>query len=313
MAQELATKLRLTAAALGCTTHKELCARFRAVNPVTEFDDARSQKWLQGRAHPRNGAVYADWAKVLGTSQSGAWLAECTLPAFEAELVRLFGTGVERSGQTATAAGVRPAAPVPFDLTGQFACYSFAWSPYYRGQLIRGAFTLARDRRRMLRATYSEYLLGATVCFVGEVVLAPRTLHALLRGPAEVSPLLITMRLSGPPGSVLCGIMAGATAVGPEPLPSATRIVAVRVPRDPSASNRYFALEPGAIASDLLANGLRLAAPERADAQLRAALERTPGLPGGMDQTGAEQQAALAMELDGTYLEEAERAQRTPD
>ena len=50
MTQEFAIKLRLTAALLGCGTHKDLCARFRAVNPSTGFDLTRSEKWLQGRA-----------------------------------------------------------------------------------------------------------------------------------------------------------------------------------------------------------------------------------------------------------------------
>ena len=40
--EELAAKLRLTAAALGCTTHKDLCGRFSALNPATEFDLERS-------------------------------------------------------------------------------------------------------------------------------------------------------------------------------------------------------------------------------------------------------------------------------
>ena len=50
----LAAKLRITAALLGCATRKELCARFRSVNPATEFDLERSYKWLQGRALPRS-------------------------------------------------------------------------------------------------------------------------------------------------------------------------------------------------------------------------------------------------------------------
>ncbi len=49
---ELALKLRLTSAALGCHGRKELCARFRAANPHTHFDLERSHKWMQGRATP---------------------------------------------------------------------------------------------------------------------------------------------------------------------------------------------------------------------------------------------------------------------
>ncbi len=53
MTVAFATKLRLTAAVLGCRGRKEFCARFRAVNPGTHFDLDRSHKWLQGRALPR--------------------------------------------------------------------------------------------------------------------------------------------------------------------------------------------------------------------------------------------------------------------
>jgi len=49
-----AHKLSITAAILNCATRKELCARFRNVNPATEFELERSYKWLQGRALPRS-------------------------------------------------------------------------------------------------------------------------------------------------------------------------------------------------------------------------------------------------------------------
>ena len=57
---ELPTKLLVTQELLGCASRKELCARFRDVNPRTEFDLERSHKWMQGRAKPRSGRVYED-------------------------------------------------------------------------------------------------------------------------------------------------------------------------------------------------------------------------------------------------------------
>jgi hypothetical protein len=55
MGQVLAQKLSVTAALLGCATRKELCARFRAVNPATEFDLPQ----LQVAAGTRAAAVVA--------------------------------------------------------------------------------------------------------------------------------------------------------------------------------------------------------------------------------------------------------------
>ena len=90
MSLSFAQKLGVTAVLLGCSTRKELCARFRAVNPATEFDLERSFKWLQGKSLPRSMAIYEDWARLLGTARSGAWLAGCSTEAFLDEACTLF-------------------------------------------------------------------------------------------------------------------------------------------------------------------------------------------------------------------------------
>ena len=65
MARDIDRKLRLTAAVLGTITRKDLAAQFRLINPATTFDVERAQKWLQGRARPRERQVYEDWASAL--------------------------------------------------------------------------------------------------------------------------------------------------------------------------------------------------------------------------------------------------------
>ena len=70
MAVAFAAKLRLAAATLGCSSRKEFCARFRSVNPATQCDIDRLNKWVQGRPLPRASSVYADFAAVIGSSQS---------------------------------------------------------------------------------------------------------------------------------------------------------------------------------------------------------------------------------------------------
>src|SRR5262245_2655082 len=80
--RDFAAKLRITAAALGCTSQKDLCAQFLRVNPATTFDVDRSYKWMQERALPRSAKLYDDWALLLGTERPPAYLQSCTLDEF---------------------------------------------------------------------------------------------------------------------------------------------------------------------------------------------------------------------------------------
>ncbi len=303
MANDFPLKLRLTALVLGCSGRKALCARFREVNPTTQFDLERANKWMQGRAVPRSAEVYADWARVR-------WLADCPLEAFAEELRVLFGPRVDALAAEIGAAR-RPFGGGPgwtrngdgeFAPAGHYACYSHAWSPHYRGQMIRGALAITDGRRGDRDACYTERLLGRDVLFTGPVQQVGRTLHVVLRGPAGVSPLFLSVLMPGPPGSVLCGILSGATAVGPEPLPSATRIVVVRVPAAATPSNRYFTPEPGAFAADLAALGLAGIDEATAERAIRSALA-AGGNVAGHDQVTLEAMTALAMALDVAWLE----------
>lgn len=114
----------MTALVLGCTSRKDLCVRFRKVNPDTQFDLERANKWMQGRALPRNPQIYADWARVLGTERSTDWLARCTLDAFMAELVSLFNAGPATLRQLADSPAVESGPAAGFALYGHYACYS---------------------------------------------------------------------------------------------------------------------------------------------------------------------------------------------
>jgi hypothetical protein len=307
MEPDFATKLRLTATALGCSGRKDLCARFRAINPATHFDVERSSKWLQGKALPRSAQLYDDWAKVLGTQRSGAWLASCTVEAFLAEICELYAADADALRRRAAERGADAVVAAPATssadgyLCGSYACYSLAWSPYYRGHLIRGALTIAPGRRNpALAAMYSEAVLGAEARFDGEVLLARGTVHLSVRDPEGGSPLFVSLFLPGPPASVLCGVMSGATIIGPEALPSTTRMVVVRVPGNPGGSNRYLSPTPGALSDDLLALGLDLAGASQVDALMREFL--LSDSEGGLDQVPASDQVRLTSVLDRAYL-----------
>jgi hypothetical protein len=306
MPPNFATKLRLTAEVLGCTGRKDLCARFRTANPATQFDLERAHKWLQGKALPRSASVYDDWAKVLGTSRSGAWLAACTIDAFLQEICALYSAdpiALKLQADTNQTDATRPPAQNRSSedyLCGNYACYSSAWSPYYRGHLIRGALLIEPGPRGVgLSAIYSESLLRKIVEFSGPVILAGRTLHTHLSANSGMSPLFISLIRPGPPVSALCGVMSGATVVGPEAQPSMTRMAVIRVPGPADCSNRYLVPAINAIADDLLALGLHLDNPSGTDALLRGFLI---GATGGFDQVIEADQVRIVLALDKAYL-----------
>lgn len=304
-------KLRMTATVLSCVTRKEFVARFRAVNKASECDIERMHKWLQGRALPRSLSVVQDWTKLLGSGRPAEWIASCTLDEFAAELAGLFERDAEellatqaffgRGSRTARA----PSAADPLFggvrfLCGAYACYSPSWSPYTRGRLIRSSFVIAPARGTSLVVTYSEMLLGKSVSLTGELRVAHRLLYATLTEAGSEVPIFFSLFMPRPPAAVMTGIMAGATFVSPEPEPSASRIVMVRVP-DAAAlddSNRYVVPAPGVVADDLEALGLDVASCAGVDGLIQGFL---------MEQRGPEQiapsfQTQLAAQLDPAHL-----------
>ncbi|MEI4485994.1 hypothetical protein V8J36_07310 [Frigidibacter sp. MR17.14] len=234
-----ARKLSLTAAVLACGSRKELCACFRGVNPATEFELERSFKWLQGRAQPRSRQIYEDWARLLGTTRPGVWLAGCSTEAFLDEICRQFSA--DPALLQAQARAFAPDAWTGNDLgpedeaaqlSGSFLCYSRSWSPYHQDTLIRGVFSLTERRRGRLTATYTETLpRGALIC-EGEAHREGSVLHAAVaaRGRAGHERLFFSLLVPGRPVNVLCGQMQGVIISGPEPQPSSARIIMLRIP-----------------------------------------------------------------------------------
>lgn len=279
---DLPAKLRLTAAALGCTSDEDLCAQLQAINPATECRASRVRSWLQGRSRPRTSRLYTDWAQALGTSRPGSWIAECGLEAFRDEVCMLHGAHL------ADPAGAAPAADRSdphANLCGTFACYSHAWSPAHRGQIIRGTLRIVPDAAPGLRAVYSETLLGDSMRMAGAVEVTSGTVHMLLREPGSLLPVFVALILPPPPVALLCGIMAGPCFVVDHSLPTGTRIVAIRVPDTPrlEASNRYLPKEGADFAGDLADLGLPV--------QLAPGLDQLIGafLPLGADQVEPEE------------------------
>jgi hypothetical protein len=268
----IAMKLRLTAAVLACTSRKELCVRFRAVNRATHCDLDRLHKWMQGRALPRAPGLYDDWAKVLGLTRSGAWLAACPIEEFRAALVGPDGVPADlppdvgpRRRSAGGGPGVLGGARM---LCGDYACYSHAWSPRHGGALIRGSLAIRPGKGTRLVATYGERLLNGSMRISGEVTVTGRSIHFLVWEPDGNLPIFFSLIMPGPPAGALCGMMSGVAFVAHVALPSASRVLMVRLPGAAAleASNGYLDPSPGFLTEDLARLDLRPGRGEELDA-----------------------------------------------
>jgi hypothetical protein len=313
VARQIDRKLRLTAALLGIVGRKELAAAFRRVNAGTSFEVARADKWLQGRAQPRDLQVYEDWSTLLRLDRPGQWIADCDAEAFLDEICARHGRDREALQRDLEAFGKRPGLTSSIDLTGTFASYSHAWS-INRGQLIRGELAIqAAAGQNRLRGTYTEVLgRDSRVEYSGPIVIGKRAMHFEARDSSGDSQFKFTLFQPSPPASVLGGLWSGATVLGPLALPSVTRVVMVRMP---AASPRLRATDgfvPGdaSLAEDLAALGLRVADPAAVDYHLREFLSDGPG--GGFDQISAAAYQSLVELFDRSWFSQVESCSVQP-
>jgi hypothetical protein len=313
MIRDFGARLRITAAALGCASQKDLCARFREVNPGTIFELDRSYKWMQGRALPRSARLYEDWAALLDTGRPVAWLQSCTVDEFLELVSDRHGMSQEmlvaRAGPGA-APGPDAGEPEAQDalpgghLVGVYACYSHAWSPYCEGRIIRGTLVIeAAGTPQALLATYAERVALGRVEVRGHVTISGRSVHVDLAHPVQFR-LAMCLFLPGTLASVLAGVMSGASWVDADPQPAATRILMVRIPDAMTsaleASNRYLdAME--SLSADLAALGLRVAAAAELDALLKGFL--AAHRPSGYIKVGAEEYSRMALAVDRLLIE----------
>lgn len=314
VAREIDQKLRVTMLLVGAVTCKDLAAVFRGVNPATSFDVDRAYKWLQGRARPRELRLYEDWAKVVDVGRPGVWVAECELDHFIQEICARHNydrVTMQRRIESShrSAAGQQEASSL--SLEGTYACYSHAWSPYFRGQLIKGELSIMQQQGSQKRlAHYSERLPTSRFHLEGPLSVAGRAMHLDLHETGGNGRMFFCLSLPTPPASVLAGLMCGATIIDPDAQPSVTRIVMVRLPAPSMRLRSAVAYLPPqtSVADDLASLGLHLPHPAAVDEGIGKFL--TGGHEWGFDQTGSPSYRALVDLFDPIWLAGAMATQR---
>ncbi|AWC21671.1 hypothetical protein CO731_01123 [Aminobacter sp. MSH1] len=299
-------KLRLTAAFVGAATRKDLAAAFRRVNPATAFDVDRADKWLQGRSTPRQFSVYEDWIKMLELPKQADWIVDCDLDSFVGQICEHHGRDRQQLERRAMAFG-KPQQPGQDDrgatIVGRYACYSHSWSPYFRGQFIRGTLVIEQEHGpQRLTATYIEHLPTMRLQLKGHVTVTRRSVYIHVGGPSDDTHFFFALFPFSPPGSVLGGYLAGTTVLGPESQPSATRVVLVRLKQADMQSNAGDGyLDPAlTIPQDLARFDIDLAQPDVADLQLRRFLTRASDA--GADQIATDDFQPLVEMFDREWL-----------
>ncbi|WP_020696350.1 hypothetical protein [Reyranella massiliensis] len=304
MARDIDRKLRLTAALLGTVARKDLAAAFRRVNANTSFDIGRADKWLQGRAQPRERQVYEDWAKVLELDRSGQWIADCDIDSFLDEICVRHGRDRNvLSRDIEVFSGRVNGQNAALSLAGTFVCYSHAWSPYFQGRLIRGELTIANSSTpNRLHAFYTEVLPTGLLELKGMINIGKRaTQGSVGEDSSGVPTLTFCLFPASPPASVLGGLMFGTTLIGPDAQPSVTRIAMVRLPAANARLRSTAAYLPAqaSIAGDLGEFGLRVRDAAAADRLLSEFL--AVGV-NGFDQVSVPAYRALADLFDRIWL-----------
>ncbi|QCI67851.1 hypothetical protein [Phreatobacter stygius] len=258
-------KLRLTSLALGCSTSKELCARFAAVNPETAFTVQNAYKWVRGKATPRLSSVYDDWARILGGGLAASFVAASSfdefaqtirghLPVPDAALAKLrldHPTPPPLTppvGEASARTVVRQPSWRPNHwLAGCYLVISLSWSQAEMGNLILGRAEITPADGDDFAVRYTESLFGQDITMSGPMLCDGRTAQAALRCSLSLRTYFLALRAPSPPANVVGGILSGAALHDFEARSMAGRVVLIRDHldrRDPPLRQGYLAASP---------------------------------------------------------------------
>jgi hypothetical protein len=308
MARDVDRKLRATAAVLGLITRKDLAAAFQRANPSTVFDIERAHKWLQGRSRPRDARLYQDWRIVLGIDESPEWIATSQFEEFVTIIALRHGANPEQLlGHEIESRSSNRGQSLDFHrmLQGRYVCYSNAWSPYFRGQIVRGfMIILERSSAAAQSVVYSEVLPTGYFKVNGSLVLGGRGIHIIPNEPTGDMQFLFSLFPATMPGRVLGGLMCGTTVIGAEPTPSVSRIVMIRLSETaefPAADTAYLR-KGGSLGEDLRSLGVSVTSLASVDERLSCFLSGGDGR--GLDQPDTASFRAVVELFDREWLEQ---------
>lgn len=290
----LASKLRLTLLALGCSTNKEFCARFAAINPATAFVTQSAYKWMSGKAMPRVSSVYEDWAQVLEGRLTASFIASSSFDEFAAALCQfrpvpknaLAALRQEAGLPSASLPGLAPSPPAQGALRlaeqlliGTYLALSPAWSRAEANKLILGVARIAAGPSQGLHVTYSERLFSSNVDMSGELRCDGRTAQCALTCSYTRRLFFLALDVPPPPANLVGGILSGSAIHDHEARPVASPILLVRVRDDEKALDAlagYIAAEDDIVAEALGTLGYRADTTTSVAAQMITFLTAAP-------------------------------------
>jgi hypothetical protein len=275
--RHLALKLRLTSLALGCSTHKELCARFAAINRTTLFVPQNAYKWLSGKAMPRASSVYEDWVRVLDGALTAPFIASSSFQEFQDAICTRFAVPETALAILRTEAGlsanrepVLVAASFATGngpqlaghwLEGAYLAISPAWSSTEGGRLIVGAVTIHPNTTQRLQISYSENLFNRQVLMSGQLLHDGRTAQSALACSYTHRLFFLALNVPTPPASLIGGIFTGAAVHDPDARATACRILLLRAhgiqAEALAARAGYLSAEGALVERELAALGYR--------------------------------------------------------
>ena len=240
----LALKLRLTSLALGCSTHKELCARFAAINRTTLFVPQNAYKWLSGKAMPRASSVYEDWVRVVDGALTAPFIASSSFQEFQDAICTRFAVPETALTLLRAEAGLPPGrTPVAVSsplimgngaqtgghwLEGAYLAITPAWSRTEGGRLIVGAVTIHPNATQRLQISYSENLFNRQVLMSGQLLHDGRTAQSALTCSYTHRMFFLALNVPTPPAHLIGGIFSGAAVHDPDARATACRILRLR-------------------------------------------------------------------------------------
>jgi hypothetical protein len=275
-ADDLAGKLHLTRIALGCSTHKELAARFAQVNRSTAFTTQSAYKWLRGKATPRTSSIYQDWSRLLDGKLAPPFVAAASFEEFAQALCRHFTVPDAAMAKLRGAPSLRVRTPVPDTwrdseparrigaigtelvrvgpgrraslLAGVFLAVTPAWSRRQAGQLTLSAIRISEAPDGALAMEHCERVLGHMVASRGTLGGEGRTVHGALHCQHTGRVQFLSLHVPTFPAHVIVGLMCGTALYDADTRSVGSRILLLRslAPGWEALTPRTGTLEPDA-------------------------------------------------------------------